>query len=75
TSEAPQGYKKPYISNNLKDVLLLPEAQSSLTQIEDAIRELKELERSNSIRIENTIRERIDDAIKELKKSERENYT
>ncbi|CAG8585872.1 4520_t:CDS:2 [Racocetra fulgida] len=37
------GYKKPYISKNLTEVLLLPEEQPPLTQIkENIIEELKE---------------------------------
>ncbi|CAG8827663.1 9026_t:CDS:2, partial [Racocetra persica] len=39
------GYKKPYISNNLNEVLLLPEKQPSLIRIADAIKELKLSER------------------------------
>ncbi|CAG8727040.1 6324_t:CDS:1, partial [Racocetra fulgida] len=36
------GYKKPYISKNLNDVLLLPEEQPPLTQIKEDIKELKD---------------------------------
>ncbi|CAG8615972.1 6439_t:CDS:2, partial [Dentiscutata erythropus] len=35
------GYKKPYISKNLNEVLLLPEEEPSLKDIEDAIEDLK----------------------------------
>ncbi|CAG8652774.1 17908_t:CDS:2, partial [Racocetra persica] len=35
------GYKKPYISKNLKEVLLLPEEQPTLAQINEAIKGLK----------------------------------
>ncbi|CAG8576815.1 21449_t:CDS:2 [Cetraspora pellucida] len=54
------GYKKPYISNNLKEVILIPEEQPSLTQIEESIRELK-----------NSIKE-LKESTKELKESTKE---
>ncbi|CAG8714838.1 13709_t:CDS:2, partial [Cetraspora pellucida] len=36
------GYKKPYISKNLKEVLQLPEEQPSLIEIEETVKKLKE---------------------------------
>ncbi|CAG8529156.1 3864_t:CDS:2 [Cetraspora pellucida] len=51
------GYKKPYVSKNLNEVLLLPEEEPSLTNIEDAIK-----------RTESSLK-RIEKSIKDLKES------
>ncbi|CAG8531777.1 9678_t:CDS:2 [Cetraspora pellucida] len=51
------GYKKPYVSKNLNEVLLLPEEEPSLTDIECAIKKTE------------TSLKRIEKTIKELKES------
>ncbi|CAG8790084.1 12477_t:CDS:1, partial [Racocetra fulgida] len=53
------GYKKPYISKTLKQILYLPKEEPSLIEIENTVEKLKE-----SINSERT---RIEEAIKELK--------
>ncbi|KAF0524644.1 hypothetical protein F8M41_015096 [Gigaspora margarita] len=56
------GYKKPFISKNLSETLLLPDEQPSLKKIEDDIENLKNYQR-NAI---GNLREQKND-IKELK--------
>ncbi|CAG8576127.1 26856_t:CDS:2, partial [Racocetra persica] len=76
------GDRVPYISKNLKDVLLLPEEQPSLAQIEGAIEELRysikvlkgsaKSKEPSLARIEEAVGDsytRIKDAIEELKES------
>ncbi|CAG8843775.1 8827_t:CDS:1, partial [Racocetra persica] len=62
------GYKKPYNSKNLKDVLLLPEEDPSLTQIkEEIICELKDSIIKGSAKPKEPSLTRINETIQELK--------
>ncbi|KAF0541196.1 transient receptor potential cation channel subfamily a member 1-like [Gigaspora margarita] len=57
------GYKKPYISNNLNEVLLLPEEQPSFKQIEGTIKDLPTIRQ-----IEKAIEDPILKELEDLKK-------
>ncbi|CAG8745268.1 4364_t:CDS:1, partial [Dentiscutata heterogama] len=66
-----EGYRKPFISNNLIEALQLPEKQPSLRQVKEELNEIEN--RFNKKQIENMyeIKKFINDlpTLKDLKKS------
>ncbi|CAG8744676.1 14632_t:CDS:1, partial [Dentiscutata heterogama] len=61
------GYKKPYISKTLNEVLLLPEEQPSLKHVEGTVKDLPTLRQIEKVIEELPILKQIETDIKDLK--------